>query len=98
MSFISHILNNSFFLEATSQDDSKKKDRNKNTMFLREYLNEFNEKVYILEPMNDEETVVQKREKILAQLQTILMIVNNEEDVNVLDEIKKDLSKYAIPY
>lgn len=66
-------------------------------MLVKEYLNEYDEKVYILEPLKEEETVVQKREKILSQLQGILMLVNSENDTEVLDDIQNHLSKYALP-
>lgn len=81
-----------------SQHERRRKDRDKNnTMLVKEYLNEFDEKVYVLEPMADEDTVVQKRERILSQLQSILMTVNNEDDLEVLDDIERHLSKYAVP-
>ncbi|KAL0277527.1 UNVERIFIED_CONTAM: hypothetical protein PYX00_004778 [Menopon gallinae] len=81
-----------------SQHERRRKDRDKNsTMLVKEYLNEFDEKVYVLEPMTEEDTVVQKREKILSQLQSILMMVNNEEDLEVLDDVERHLSKYAMP-
>ncbi|KAK6618809.1 hypothetical protein RUM43_013200 [Polyplax serrata] len=74
------------------------KEREKNsTMLVKEYLNEFDEKVYILEPLKNEETVLEKREKILSQLQAILMMVNSENDTDVLDDIQNYLSKYAVP-
>lgn len=66
-------------------------------MLVKEYLNEFDEKVYILEPLKNEETVLEKREKILSQLQAILMMVNSENDTDVLDDIQNYLSKYAVP-
>lgn len=86
-----------FFSAPSNQLEARKKDREKNnTLLVKEYLNEFDEKVYILEPIKDEETVVQKREKILSQLQAILMMVNSENDSDVLDDIQNHLSKYAV--
>lgn len=89
---------NFFTGNASDLQEGKRKDRDKNsTMLVKEYLNEFDEKVYILEPVKNEETIVQKREKILSQLQAILMMVNSEDDIEVLDDIQSHLSKYAFP-
>ncbi|EEB10251.1 hypothetical protein Phum_PHUM026760 [Pediculus humanus corporis] len=81
----------------SNETESRRKDTGKNTMLVKEYLNEYDEKVYILEPLKEEETVVQKREKILSQLQGILMLVNSENDTEILDDIQNHLSKYALP-
>lgn len=78
-----------------SQYEPRKKMREKNTMLVKEYLNEFDEKVYVLEPVSEEDTVVRRRERILSQLQTILMMVNSEEDEDVLEDVEKYLSKFV---